>query len=107
MGRISKHIEERDPYKENLMDQARIFYYNTCLKNKVCHSLVNRVLSEVESKFITLRNRTGFCLSVRYTSNHLYIEFDGKKYSEKIVTPDQIIKSKGFKSTQTLNKKEV
>ena len=73
--------------EENLVDQARVFYLFSCIKGKVNTIFINRNLIDVGPDCITMRNRKGDLVEVRYNSTHLSIVLNGVQYSRKIRLP--------------------
>jgi len=78
---------KKDPFNENLIDQARVFYMASCIKSKVKQILINRNLIDVSPDCITMRNSRGELVEVHYNTTHLSIEVNGVLYSRKIRLP--------------------
>ncbi|NEW80987.1 MAG: hypothetical protein GZ094_01270 [Mariniphaga sp.] len=95
---------KRDQYEEDLIDQARIFYYSTCFKLKSRHFVANRFLSEVGPTHVTLKDSKGLSFPVRYNSTHLYIEMGGIEYCEPIKTHNQLLRHSAYGLFQLSNK---
>ena len=73
----------------NLLNQARQLY---CIasKNMGLNPInVDRDESGVNSRIISLRNREGECVQIRYTRRYLFIDIEGHSFFKKIVCPDQ------------------
>jgi len=87
---------KKDPFEENLIDQARLFYISACIMGKVNQILINRNLIDISPDCITMRNSRGDIIEVRYDTTYLFIELNGFQYSRKIRLPvkDGIPKSK-------------
>lgn len=78
---------KRDQFKENLLDQARVFYYKCCDKILVSPSMLNKQSSEVGIEFIFLRDSKGDVAKVRYTRTHLFLTLGETVYTEQITDP--------------------
>jgi hypothetical protein len=78
---------KKDQFKENLLDQARVFYYKCCDKCLVSPETLNKKSSEVDSEFIFLKSSKGDVAKVRYTTTHLFIKMGENEYTEQIKDP--------------------
>ena len=86
-----------DPINEDLLNQTRVFYYQTCKNAGVIPIQANKSLSEVQARFILLKSSKGNTVIIRYTKNFLFLELNGTEYNTMIS-----FHKKRIKSTYTL-----
>ena len=73
-----------EPLHKDLLNQARVFYFETCVKAGVVPFQANQSLSQVESNFIMLKSSKGDLIKIRFTKNFLFLELNGSQYRTDI-----------------------
>jgi len=80
--------------ENNLLIQAKLFYFDSCEKAKINPILFNKNLCEVGLNIIYLRNSKGLEIKIRFTKSYFFVEINGHEYFKIIPYQESVVRTK-------------